>query len=84
MINWYKIFNYDDFLALNIVMKTYQVNCVDVGLITFDVVRSNIVSVSYDGYLLPVDSFGGNPFEGEKYAIYKNNVGDVYLGFKEA
>lgn len=83
IFNWYKIFNIEDFEA-NLVSKTFTVNLSGVGLVDIIATRGILLSITYDGVLLPVMFEGENPFIGlgGQYAVYKDADDNIYLGFK--
>lgn len=82
--NWFKIFNMDEFLALELFSKTYLVILEGVGQRDVLVTRGNEVSIVYDDVLLVVDFEGDNPFvrvgAENTYAVYKDENADVWLG----
>ena len=86
---WYKIFNYADFMATDLVSRTYTKILEGIGQKDVLVTRGELVSIKYEGYFLPINLNGKNPFiklgetESEKaYAVYKDENDDVYLGIE--
>ena len=84
--NWYKLFNLDEFLALGLVSKVYQVVLEGVGQRDILVTYGNEISVVFEDVFMPVQFEGANPFtrEGDDatYAVYKDSNGDVHLGIE--
>lgn len=81
MYDWYKIFNLTEFMALNLVSRTYTLNLQDIGQKDILVTRGNLVSIVYNDVMVSLDLLDENPFEFEGFAIIKNPATqDVYLG----
>lgn len=80
MYDWYKIFNHDEFLALDLVSKAYTLNLEDIGRKTILVTRGNYTSIIYDGVILSLNMNDKNPFTFESKAIYIDANKDVFLG----
>jgi hypothetical protein len=84
--NWFKLFNLDEFLALGLVSKVYQVVLEGVGQKNILVTSGNLVSIVYDDVLLALEFEADNPFvrQGDDsiYAIYRDSNGDVHLGIE--
>ena len=85
IFNWYKIFNLDEFLALDLVSKTYLVVLTGIGQRDILVTRGNNVSIVYEDVVLSLEFEDLNPFvrvgTASSYAIYKDEDNDVWLGF---
>lgn len=79
--NWYKIFNEDEFLALDLVSKAYTLNLEDIGQKTILVTRGNYASIVYEGEIYSVNMVDKNPFVIENRAIFIDDDSNVYLGF---
>lgn len=83
--DWYLIFNLTDFLALDLVSKTYSKELQDKGLTDFLVTKGNTVGVTIDGVFLAINMADQNGFNFEERSIYLDNeTQDVYVGFKNA
>lgn len=76
----YLIFNLDDFNALDLVSKTYQVILEDIGQKDVLVTKGVGVSMLYDDVFLPINLNDKNPFEFEDHAVFIDENNDVYLG----
>jgi len=77
---WFKIFNTDDFDALNIPSKNYRLNLEGVGIKNIFVAKGISYSITYDDIFLMLNLNDDNPFEFEDHAIYRDESNDVYLG----
>jgi hypothetical protein len=82
MFDWYKIFNLDEFNALGLVSKTYQYYFDDLGLQSILVTKGNLVSMTYDGELLPIEFMDMNPFQSGSYAVFIDTDDNVWLGIE--
>ena len=84
--NWFKLFNLDEFIALDLVSKVYQVVLEGIGQKDILVVHGNETSIVYEDVFLSVMFQGDNPFTREgtekTYAVYKDENGDVHLGIE--
>lgn len=76
---WFKIFNRTEFLALNLVSKTYTHNLQGIGQKDILVTRGNGIGVLYDDVFLTLD-LGDNPFVMDDRALYIDALNDVYVG----
>lgn len=80
MFNWFKIFNKTEFLAAELVSKTYTLNLEAIGQKDILVTLGNALGVTYDGIFLYLVDGGANPFEWESHALYIDANNDVFLG----
>lgn len=84
--DWFKIFNYNEFLSLGLVSKVYTVELVGIGQRDILVTYGNEVSVVYEDVFMPVEFNEENPFQRQGvasvYAVYKDANGDVFLGIE--
>lgn len=80
MYKAYKIFNKDEFDALELYSKTYILNLEGIGEKNILVTKGNLYGITYDGILLLLNLNDKNPFEFETFAIYMDESNDVYLG----
>lgn len=88
---FYKIFNLDEFEALDLVSKTYTLILEGIGQKDILVTKGELVSILYEGIFLPINLNDINPFvkngdtEDElAYAVFINEDNDVFLGIEEA
>lgn len=79
---WFKIFNKDEFEALDIPSKQYEMELQDKGLKTILVTKGNLISVLIDDVLLSLNLNDKNPFEFEGMALYLKSNGDVFVGYE--
>ncbi len=75
----FKIFNLDEFNALDLVSKEYPVNLEGIGFRSILVTKGNYVSMLFDGNLLSL-GLTTNPFVFNGYAIFQDPNNDVWLG----
>ncbi len=80
MWNWFKIFNLDEFLATELVSRTYTLNLVGIGEKDILVTQGNEVGMVYEGVFLVLNFADANPFVFEALGIYKDSNNDVFLG----
>ena len=78
--DWYKITSQDDFLALGVPSKAFDLELEDIGQVTVLVTSGNRVGILYDGVFLAVGLNGDNPFEFDGYAVFLDENDDIYLG----
>lgn len=91
IFTWFKVFNLDEFEALDLVSKTYTLILEGLGQKEILVTKGELVSILYEGIFLPVNLNDINPFikngddEDElAYAVYIDSNSDVYLGIEES
>lgn len=84
MYNWFKIFNTDEFDALGLVSKNYEVTLDGVGLKNVLVTKGIGYGMTCDDVFVAVEMNGTNPTEFDGLASYIATNGDVYLGFEVA
>lgn len=77
---WYYIFNYDEFLALDLVSRTYDLILNKIGPKSILVTKGNLVGMTYEGVFLPLNLNDINPFAFEDFAIYIDENNNVWLG----
>lgn len=82
MYDWYKIFNLNEFTALNLVSKSYTQELEDLGEKTVLVVKAINTSIIYEGVQLTINLNDENPFAFDGYAVYKDTDNNVYLGIE--
>lgn len=82
MYNWYRIFNLTEFLATQLVSRTYQLELENIGIKDILVTNGKTVSITYEDVMLSLNLNDKNPFVFEGLAIYlADTTQDVYLGF---
>lgn len=80
--NWFKIFNINEFLSLDLVSKSYALRLQGIGDSIFTAYQGNYVSVQYLDEFMPVDLYEPAQYEKGTYSIYRDDAtGDVYFGF---
>jgi len=77
---WYRIFNLTDFLATNLVSRTYSLELENVGIKDILVTNGNTISLTYEDVMLSLNLNEKNPFIFEGHACYLAENQDVYLG----
>lgn len=82
MWNWFKIFNYDEFLALELSSRNMVAVLKDVGTENILISRGNILSISFRGVYLPINLLDVNPNISEGYGSYIDSNRDVWLGIE--
>jgi len=82
MYTWFYIFNYADFIALDLVSRTYELVLDGVGQKEILVTKGNTVGMTYEGVFLPLELNEKNPFEFDGHAIYKDGDNNVWLGIE--
>lgn len=83
MWDWYKLFNFDEFMALELSSRSYAVVLQNVGNETILISRGNLLSISFRGVYLPIDLLGINPNAKEGYASFLDDNRDVWLGIEQ-
>ncbi len=79
---WYRIFNLAEFEALALPSFTYTLALEDRGQFDILVTKGNLVSIIFEGVMIPVNFNSKNPFEFDGHASYLMDNGDVYLGIE--
>lgn len=80
--NWYKIFNLNDFEALDLVSKTYTLDLENLGVKDFLVTKGNSIGITYEGVFLQLELNDENPFAFDGNAIYIDANDDVFWGIE--
>ena len=75
----YFIFNQAEFELLALGSKTYTVNLPDLGEKDILVTKGNLLSITFEGVLLPAGLNDKNQFTKDGYGISLDDNGDVYL-----
>jgi hypothetical protein len=84
MFNWYRLFNYDEFLSTSLVSKTITVALEDIGEVPVLIVQGNVTSIVYDDVMLSISLNEKNPFRYGNYAVFLDDNNDVWLGIYNA
>ena len=79
--NWYFIFNTDEFTALGLVSKTYELTLSGIGRKNILVTKGELFGITYEGVFLALNLNQKNPFEFEDMAIHVHDNSNVFLGF---
>ncbi|AEG42323.1 hypothetical protein BdPhPhi1402_gp26 [Bdellovibrio phage phi1402] len=86
LFNWFLIFNRVEFDETELVSRTYSVTLDGIGDKDILVTRGNILSMTYDGVMVgldtdsPADAPFSAPFIFDNVGIMQTTNGDVYLG----
>ena len=81
MFMWYRIFNLTEFLATDLISRTYTLELENVGIKDVLVTNGKTVAVTYEDVMLSINLNGKNPFVFEGHAVYlAEATQDVYLG----
>lgn len=83
LFNWYLIFNLEE-LPEEILSRTYRPNLAGFGIVDILVSRGELLTIYFEGVLLPIGFEGKNPFIGlgQQYAVYQDEEGNVYFGVR--
>lgn len=81
--NTYKIVNLDEFEATGLVSRTIQAVLSGIGLKNILVTKGNVLGITYEGVFLGLNLNGKNYMEFEGYAIFLDDLNDVYLGIAQ-
>ena len=77
---WYCIFNLQTFEETGLYSRTITLNLDGLGLKDILITKANLTSITYEGVMLPIEMNNHNPFEFDGYAVYIDDVDDVWLG----
>lgn len=81
IFNWFLIFNLTEFLATNLVSRTYELELEGVGIKEILVTNGKTVALTYEDVMLSLNLNGKNPFIFEGHAVFLDTVTqNVYLG----
>lgn len=81
---WFKVFNLGEFTDLGLVSQEVTLELDELGLKDFLITQGNLVSITHEGVILPINLNELNPFEFESMAVYLDeDLLDVYIGFLE-
>lgn len=78
--DWYFIVNLDEWLALDLVSKTYTFILDGIGQKDILVTQGNFTGITYEGVFLALNMNDENPFEFDSHAIYVDDDNNVWLG----
>lgn len=79
----YKIYNVNDFLAMDIPSFMFQLTLEDVGTETFMLAKGNLVSLLYKDVFLPIGLNNQNPYFFDGVCVYLDSNDDIWLGIKK-
>ena len=82
MWNWFKLFNFDEFIAADIPCRDFVAVLQGIGTETILISRGNILSITFRGVYLPVNLLDINPKISEGYGSFIDEAGDVWLGIE--
>lgn len=86
--DWYKLFNLEEFMALNLVSRNLKVSLEGRGEKEVLIVRGNQVSLVFADVILPIGFENYNPFievgSQSSYAVFKDSDNNVWLGIEAA
>lgn len=80
--DWFKIFNHQEFLKTGLTSRNLNLFLSEYGQRQVMITRGDLVSLVLDDVILPVEFMGKNPYVRDGRAIYKDENGDVFLGFE--
>jgi hypothetical protein len=80
--DWYLIFNLNDFNALGLESKAYNVYLEGLGLKAILVTKGVGVSVVVDDKFLPIEFNDNNPWIDEGKAVYLDEDDNVWIGYE--
>lgn len=80
VFNWYQVFNREAFLEAEIPSREYPLFIDGIGQKTVLVTKGVGVSILYDDVFLMIGLNDKNPFRVENYAVYVDELHDVWLG----
>lgn len=78
---WYKVFNLDEFNALNLPSRNYELDLEDKGVKNILVTKGIGVGVLFDDVFLMIDLNDKRPFTFEDKAVDVNENNDVSIGY---
>jgi hypothetical protein len=79
VFNWYRLFNHQEFLDLDLPSVEFDV-VLDTRPVTVLVTRGIETSVTVDDTVLTINLNGKNPFRYGERAVFLDPNGDVWLG----
>lgn len=82
--NWYRLFNLDQFLALDLVSTEVVVSFEALGDKSIMVYQGNRTSIVYEGDMLSIGLNDRNPFRIGARAVFLDPNRDVWLGLYHA
>jgi len=80
--NWFNIFNYDEFIALDIPARDLVVVLQGIGTESILISRGNILSVTFRGVYLPINLLDINPKIEDGYGVFLDESNDVWIGIE--
>ena len=81
IFNWFLIFNLTEFLATQLVSRTYELELEGIGIKEILATSGKTASITYEDVMLSINLNGKNPFIFEGHAVYLDPATqNVYLG----
>jgi hypothetical protein len=83
MFDWYKIFEYEDFIESGLVSQSKRVFLEGIGFEEILITKGVMTSVLFRGVFLPLEFNGQNPYSfGGDYSIFKDPSNSIWIGVK--
>lgn len=79
MIDWYKIVNLNDFLALGLVSRVYSINFT-FGAADVMICQGGSTNIFFDDVFLTLNLNGQNPYIFDNHLGYVDDNSDIWLG----
>lgn len=80
-VNWYNLFSKPDFEATGLVQRIINASLNEIGDKEIIISKGNLLTVLYDGVLLPVNFQDQNPFTpDDTHYVYIDDDQNVWLG----
>lgn len=83
MFKWYQVFNLDSFLEAGLVSREYKIAIDGAGEKTILAFSAIGVSILVDDVFLTIGLNDKNPLRFDTYAVFLDEVDDVWLGIYE-
>ncbi len=81
ILNWFKVFNLDDFEDTELVRHTETFALKDIGDVDVSILDGNLTSVVFDDVILSVNLNEKNPFVFEEHGVYLDENNDIWIGY---
>lgn len=79
MIDWYKLINYDDFIALDLVSHAIEMTFT-FGVQEVIIFKGISVCVLFDDVFLSLNLNDQNPYTFDNHLLYIDDANDIWLG----
>lgn len=83
MYNWFNIFNLTEWIATGLVSRKLTVFLQGVGQKEILITQGNETGIQVDDVFLILNFADKNPFVVGSHAVYKDEEGNVWLGFAQ-